>query len=105
MLENLGIRAAGFVTTARSKVDAITALVMLIERGMLKADIPQLDRELRAYRWDDRDLVQDGVMALAIAAYHLPRVERGDGAYDEDVRVRYDTPVRPELAGVRDIDW
>ncbi len=105
VLENLGIRATGFVTTARSKVDAITALQMLVERGMLKADIPQLDRELRVYRWDDRDLVQDGVMALAIAAYHLPRVERGDSTYGEDLRVRYDTPVKPQFAGVRDIDW
>lgn len=105
VLENLGIRAAGFVTTARSKVDAITALQMLVERGMIKADLPQLERELRAYRWDDRDLVQDGVMALAIAAYHLPRVERGDTAYGGELTVRYDTPVRPEFAGLRSEEW
>jgi hypothetical protein len=37
-LENLGIRATGFVTNARSKVDAITALQMLVERGIPKVE-------------------------------------------------------------------
>ncbi len=97
VLENLGIRATGFVTTARSKVDAITALQMLVERGMLKADIPQLDRELRVYRWDDRDLVQDGVMALAIAAYHLPR------RWDTTERIRAES-ASPSHAGGIDYD-
>lgn len=98
VLENLGIRADGFVTSARSKVQAIQALQMLLERGQLKGDIPQLDRELRAYRWADSDLVQDGVMALAIAAAHLPMPGHTGLPLPDDEDWRRDG-YRPALAG------
>lgn len=103
VLENLDVQAEGFQTTARNKVDAITTLQMLLERGMLKADIPQLEREIRAYRWDDKDLVQDGVMALAIAAAHLPVPGRASlpMADEPEVSIVY----RPATAGVRSEAW
>lgn len=76
VIENLRVRVTPFTTTARSKVDAVTALQMLTERDAVKADIPEVERQMRAYRWDDRTLVQDCVMALAIAALHCPPVDR-----------------------------
>ena len=79
VIENLRSHVEPFVTTARSKADAITALQLVLERHALKALVPQLTRELKAYRWDDRALVQDCVMALAIAAFHLPRPTRSGG--------------------------
>lgn len=72
VIQGLGVAVEAFATTARSKVDAINALQIILERGALRADIPQLKRELKAYRWDDSNLVQDCVLALAIAAKHLP---------------------------------
>jgi hypothetical protein len=88
VIENLAIQAEPFVTTARSKVDGITALQLVMERGALKANIPQVTRELKAYRWDDRNLTQDCVMMLAIAAASLPRPARTGGArlYTPDKR-------------------
>lgn len=76
VIENLICRVQPFVTTARSKVDAITSLQLLTERTAIKADIPEIEREMRAYRWDDKALVQDCVMALAIAALHAPPPDR-----------------------------
>ena len=76
VIENLRVRVTPFVTTARSKQQALAALAMLLERGALKADVPELTRELHAYQWDDSDLVQDAVMALAIAAFHCPPADR-----------------------------
>jgi len=97
VIENLNVRAEPFVTTARSKVQAIEALQVLIERHLLRADIPQLTHELRAYRWDDKNLVQDGVMALAIAAAHLPAPGRVVVTYDVDEAKRWRGA---EMAGV-----
>jgi hypothetical protein len=73
VIENLdGVVATPFVTTSKSKVQAIQALALLLEQGLLKAQwTDQERRELRAYRWDDRNLVQDCVMSLAIAAPSL----------------------------------
>jgi len=69
VIENTDYPAEPFVTTVRSKVQAIQSLVLLLERGDLKAKwTPQERRELRAYRWDDQSLVQDCVMSLAIGA-------------------------------------
>ena len=68
LIENLAIPVESFVTTAKSKVQAIERLQLLIEQRRLKArDVPQLVSELRGYRWDDASLVQDSVMALAVA--------------------------------------
>lgn len=69
LIENLAVRATAFVTTARSKVQAIQALQLQLEQGRLKACwTPQERRELSNYAWDDRNLVQDCVMSLAIGA-------------------------------------
>ena len=75
VIENLDAPAQPFVTTARSKVQAIQRLQLLLEQGRLKAAwTPQERRELLAYQWDDRDLTQDCVMSLAIGAAQLDHV-------------------------------
>jgi hypothetical protein len=60
-------RVKPFVTTQASKANMLTRLIRLVEQGNLKAGAEQLLSELRSYQWDDRNLVQDSVMALAIA--------------------------------------
>jgi len=69
VIENLDVVAEPFVTTARSKVQALQSLALLLERGDIKAEWTAQERyELTIYRYDDRDLVQDCVMSLAIGA-------------------------------------
>lgn len=72
LIENLSVPAEPFVTSSKSKVQAIQALQLLLEQGALKAVWTEQERrELMGYQWDDRNLVQDCVMSLAIGAYHL----------------------------------
>lgn len=72
LIENLDVYAEPFVTTAKSKVQAIQALALLLEQHRIKARWPEAARrELLAYQWDDRAISQDTVMALAIAATEL----------------------------------
>jgi len=72
VIENLMVKAEPFITTARSKAQAIQALQLLLEKGRIAARwTPQERRELIGYAWDDRALQQDCVMSLAIGAYHL----------------------------------
>lgn len=85
VIENLAMRVEPFVTSARSKVQALQALQLLLERGALKCDLPDVTRELRGYQWDDKGLVQDCVMALAIAAIHLPKPGSGLAPTYEDL--------------------
>lgn len=61
-----------WVTTARSKVQGIQALQLWLEHGGLGCTEPQVLTELEGYEWVDRDIQQDCVMALAIAAASLP---------------------------------
>jgi hypothetical protein len=69
VIENLNVPALPFVTTARSKVQAIQSLQLLLENDDLKATWTAQERkELTGYQWDDRALVQDCVMSLAIGA-------------------------------------
>lgn len=69
VIENLAVRARPFVTTARSKLQALQALQLLLEQGALKARWTAQERkELVAYTWNDQHLQQDCVMSLAIAA-------------------------------------
>ncbi len=76
VIENLAAPAQPFVTTARSKVQAIQRLQLLLEQGRIKAQwSPQERRELLGYQWDDRGLVQDCVMSLAIGAAQLDHPE------------------------------
>jgi hypothetical protein len=69
VLENLTTKATPFVTSAKSKVQAITALALALENRTLKHGHPEITRELNLYQWDDQNLVQDCVMASAIAAF------------------------------------
>lgn len=71
--ENLTERVEPFITLAKSKVQAITALALALENRILKHNIPELTRELNLYQWDDQNLVQDCVMAAAIAALHAQK--------------------------------
>lgn len=83
VIENLDVPARPFVTTAKSKVQAIQALALLLERGNLKAQwTAQERRELSVYRYDDADLTQDCVMSLAIAAYAIERPDPVAAAAD-----------------------
>lgn len=69
LIEFVTVPVEPFVTTALSKRNAITALKLLLQRReLVSPPIPQLRRELVAYQWDDKDITQDSVMALAIAA-------------------------------------
>lgn len=69
VIENLTVPAQPFITSAKTKVQAIQALQLLLENGQLKAQwTPQEKNELLLYQWDDKDLVQDCVMSLAIGA-------------------------------------
>jgi hypothetical protein len=71
-IENLNISAEGFLFTARSKGQALDALTVLLEQRRLKFPyIRQLDEELIGYEDKDESLVQDSVMALAVAAYEV----------------------------------
>jgi hypothetical protein len=72
VIENLDVPATPFVTTPRSKVQAIQSLQLLFEHSRIKAQwTPQERSELIAYTWDDRHLTQDCVMSLAIGASAL----------------------------------
>lgn len=72
VIENLSVPATPFLTTAKSKYNAIVALVWLLERKELKAVWTKQERhELLNYRWDDANLTQDCVMSLAILASQL----------------------------------
>ena len=87
VIENLAAPAQPFVTTARSKVQAIQRLQLLLERGRIKAAwTPQERRELLGYQWDDRDLVQDCVMSLAIGAARLDRPKPATPATSYSIR-------------------
>jgi hypothetical protein len=69
VIENTNAHIEPFVTSAKSKVQAIQALQLLLEHRRLKAIwTAQERRELIGYQWDDRNLVQDCVMSLAIGA-------------------------------------
>lgn len=69
VIENLDCHATPFVTTAKSKVQAIEALKLWLQQGRLKYGSEALDRELSLYQWQDQDIIQDSVIAAAIAAW------------------------------------
>lgn len=69
VIENVTVKVEPFTTTTKTKVQAIQALQLLLQQGRLKYASEQLDRELGLYQWDDKALIQDSVMAAAIAAY------------------------------------
>ena len=69
VLENLTCRADGFLFSHKSKQQALDALSLLLEQRRIKFPyIRALEEELLGYEDDDKDIVQDCVMALAMAA-------------------------------------
>jgi hypothetical protein len=69
VIENTNAAIQPFVTSAKSKVQAIQSLQLLLEHGRIKAKwTAQERRELIGYMWDDKALSQDCVMSLAIGA-------------------------------------
>ena len=86
VIENLTTGVVPHVTSAKSKLQALDALTLLLERGDIKwTGLAQLDAEMLVYQDDDKDLVQDCVMALSIAAANLPQAAGSLWAWDEDV--------------------
>lgn len=69
VIENLSIAVEPFVTTSKTKWQAITALALAHENHRLKHDIRQLTLETQLYQVDDSKLIQDCVMAAAIAVF------------------------------------
>jgi hypothetical protein len=67
VIENLRVQVRPFVTTAKSKQQAVTALQLVVEQQRLKHGVPELLAEQHVYEWDDRQLQQDCVMAAALA--------------------------------------
>ncbi len=77
LIEFLRVPVTPFTTTAISKRNALDALKLLMQRGELVApDIPQWRRELSVYAHQDKDLVQDTVIAAAITALAAGRPVR-----------------------------
>jgi hypothetical protein len=75
VIENLNVQVQPFITTAKSKTQALQSLQLLLEKGRLKAQwTAQERRELMQYQWADTNLVQDCVMSLAIGAANLEKV-------------------------------
>ncbi len=74
VLEALKCGARPFVTTAKSKADALTKLVRSVENHELRCGVGQVISELKSYQWDDQNLTQDSVMALAIAMHGGPEM-------------------------------
>lgn len=71
LIENLAVAAEPFVTTAKSKVQALQALQLLFEKQRIKAQWDERERQaLIRCAWDD-DHTADEVMSLAIAAATL----------------------------------
>lgn len=71
VIENLTVQAVPFVTTAKSKVQGIQALQMLLEKGRIKAKWDARERAaLISAAWDDNHTA-DEIMSLAIGAPSL----------------------------------
>jgi hypothetical protein len=76
LIEMLTQPAEGQFTSARSKVDMITALIFDVENGMLESPpIKQLRAEMLMYQWDDKKLIQDCVISAAGASYNSGKLD------------------------------
>lgn len=69
VIENLRCGVTPWTTTAKSKQQAITSLALALEQRRFKHDVGQLRLECQLYQWDDAKLIQDCVMAAAIAVH------------------------------------
>lgn len=82
LIQFLPIRVEEFQTTALTKRNAIDALKLLLQRReLISPRIDQWSRELAMYQREDNQIVQDTVMAAAIAALVAGRPARVVGAY------------------------
>jgi hypothetical protein len=81
VIENLAVRVDPFTTTTKTKTQAIQSLQLLLQQGRLTYASEQLDRELGLYQWDDRDLIQDSVLAASIAAFQIVQPQRAVYVY------------------------
>jgi hypothetical protein len=70
VIENLVVAVEPFQTTAKTKLQAIQSLQLLMQKGQFKfgQGHEQLERELGLYEFEDKNLVQDCVMSAVIAA-------------------------------------
>jgi len=74
VIQNLRVNVTPFVTTARTKKDAIDAVSLVMQRRDLQSPpIAALQREMQMYQREDKGLVQDSVMSLAFGCYELLR--------------------------------
>jgi hypothetical protein len=77
LIQFLNINVSEFTTTALTKRNAIDALLLLMQRDELISPlIPEWSRELLVYQRDDKNLMQDTVMAAAITALAAGRPVR-----------------------------
>ncbi len=85
LLDMLDEVAQGFVFTRESKVNAIYNLQVLLQRGKIKFPfIRTLVDELNGYEWEDKNIQQDCVMALAIACWTAHPIA-GRGVHPDDI--------------------
>jgi hypothetical protein len=69
LIQFLTIKVNEFTTTALTKRNAIDALLLLIQRDeIISPELIEWARELLVYQRDDKNLMQDTVMAAAITA-------------------------------------
>jgi hypothetical protein len=76
VIENLTCRVDPFTTTAKTKVQAIQALQLLIQQRRFKHQEQQLANELSVYEWNDAGIIQDAVMSASIAAFTVQKPAR-----------------------------
>ncbi len=93
VMENLRVNVEPFTTTRKSKADAITALALAHEQSRLKHGVRQLAVECQLYQWDDKDLIQDSVMAAAIACWRADQFHPITGGM-----IHRETPQRQSFA-------
>jgi hypothetical protein len=74
VIGNLNVSVEEFITSSKSKYNALKALQLLFERGHIKAQWDARERQaLMKAAWDD-DHTADEVMSLAIGAANLEKV-------------------------------
>lgn len=89
VIENLEVNVDPFTTTAKSKERAVTALALAHENRTIKHDIEQLRRECHLYQHQDQGLIQDCVMAAAIAELHAGGVVVAGSGRDPEPAFRH----------------
>ena len=96
VIEGLTARVRPFITTAKTKAAALQRLVRLVEQGHLKLGVDQVLSELKGYQWDDQNIVQDSVMALAIALADQREPGAGGNIYPfSEANISEDADYRP----------